>query len=523
MDIENNLLEIIDEYELQYSDVIKFPKKGINETKISQEYLQKNMISVISPINGSTIGFVKQTEKSEYEKTVLDLKKEQILWKNVPAPRRGELIRIFGDELRKSKSSLGKLVTLETGKILQEGLGEVQEMIDICDFAVGLSRQLYGYTMPSERNNHRLQELWHPLGVVGIISSFNFPTAVWAWNFTLSTICGNTTLWKPSPKTPITSIVCEKIWKRALMKSEFKNNNFSLLKLIQGHKEPAEWISQDTNINLVSMTGSTEMGRKLGKFVTERFGKSIMELGGNNAMIVTPSANMQLALQAIIFSSAGTCGQRCTSLRRLFVHESIIDDLKLKIKNHFIKLKIGNPFEEEIVVGPIISQVAFDTMQKTLQKCKNEGGKITGGERIGMDNDNAFYVRPAIVEFNKPNDITKVETFAPILYIMPYKNLDDAIKMHNDVGQGLSSCIFSQDLLETEKFVSTNGSDCGIVNVNIGTSGAEIGGAFGGEKETGGGRESGSDAWKAYMRRVTVTTNYSSELPLSQGIKFNFE
>ena len=330
MDIENNLLEIIDEYELQYSDVIKFPKKGINETKISQEYLQKNMISVISPINGSTIGFVKQTEKSEYEKTVLDLKKEQILWKNVPAPRRGELIRIFGDELRKSKSSLGKLVTLETGKILQEGLGEVQEMIDICDFAVGLSRQLYGYTMPSERNNHRLQELWHPLGVVGIISSFNFPTAVWAWNFTLSTICGNTTLWKPSPKTPITSIVCEKIWKRALMKSEFKNNNFSLLKLIQGHKEPAEWISQDTNINLVSMTGSTEMGRKLGKFVTERFGKSIMELGGNNAMIVTPSANMQLALQAIIFSSAGTCGQRCTSLRRLFVHESIIDDLKLK-------------------------------------------------------------------------------------------------------------------------------------------------------------------------------------------------
>jgi aldehyde dehydrogenase (NAD+) len=271
------------------------------------------------------------------------------------------------------------------------------------------------------------------------------------------------------------------------------------------------------------MTGSTEMGRKLGKFVTERFGKSIMELGGNNAMIVTPSANMQLALQAIIFSSAGTCGQRCTSLRRLFVHESIIDDLKLKIKNHFIKLKIGNPFEEEIVVGPIISQVAFDTMQKTLQKCKNEGGKITGGERIGMDNDNAFYVRPAIVEFNKPNDITKVETFAPILYIMPYKNLDDAIKMHNDVGQGLSSCIFSQDLLETEKFISANGSDCGIVNVNIGPSGAEIGGAFGGEKETGGGRESGSDAWKAYMRRVTVTTNYSSELPLSQGIKFNFE
>jgi aldehyde dehydrogenase (NAD+) len=517
--MEKILLKIIDEFELKDLDTIRFTKNQLDKSEISQ----KNIIPVISPINGSTIAQVKQTTKSEYEQIVSKLKKEQKLWKNIPAPRRGELIRIFGEELRKSKSSLGKLVTIETGKILQEGLGEVQEMIDICDFAVGLSRQLYGYTMPSERHNHRLQELWHPLGVVGIISSFNFPTAVWSWNFTLSTICGNTTLWKPSPKTPITSIVCERIWKRALKKSEFKDSNFDLLRLVQGHKEPAEWIANDDNINLVSMTGSTEMGRKLGKNVTERFGKSIMELGGNNAMIVTPSANMQLALQAIIFSSAGTCGQRCTSLRRLFVHESIIEDMKSKIKNHFIKLKIGNPFDKETVVGPIISQDAFDKMQEILQKCKLEGGKITGGERIDTENVNAFYVRPAIVEFDKPNYITKLETFAPILYIISYRNLDEAIEMHNDVGQGLSSCIFSQDLLETEKFVSANGSDCGIVNVNIGPSGAEIGGAFGGEKESGGGRESGSDAWKAYMRRVTVTINYSTELPLSQGIKFNFE
>lgn len=428
---------------------------------------------------------------------------------------------MFAGELRKSKQELGKLVTIETGKILQEGLGEVQEMIDICDFAVGLSRQLYGLTMPSERPGHRMQEIWHPLGVVGIVTSFNFPVSVWSWNFALVTICGNATLWKPSPKTPLTAMACYKIWQRAVNSSKFQRSSENILKIIHGHKEQAEWIAKDENIALVCLTGSTQMGRTLGKHVTERFGKLIMELGGNNAMIVTPSADMKLALRAIIFSAVGTCGQRCTTLRRLIIHNSIYSELTSKLKKYYKTIKIGNPLEDDVLIGPIINEESFNQMQDVLQECRRRGGIVTGGNRVYVGEETGCYVTPAIVEFDKADEITKKETFAPILYLIPYTTIDEAIQIQNDVPQGLSSCIFSRDLIETEQFIGPNGSDCGLVNINIGPSGAEIGGAFGGEKETGGGRESGSDAWKSYMRRITVTTNFSSEFPFTQGIKFN--
>ena len=463
---------------------------------------------------------VKVTNRIEYEQNVNTLKKAQQSWKMVPAPKRGDLIRLFADELRKAKSDLGKLVTIETGKILQEGLGEVQEMIDICDFAVGLSRQLYGLTMPSERSEHRIQEIWHPLGIVGIVTSFNFPIAVWSWNFALATICGNATLWKPSPKTPLTAMACYTIWQRAVRRSGLHNSTEDILKIINGHKDQAEWLSKDKNVDLVSLTGSTEMGKALGKNVTERFGKLIMELGGNNAMIVTPSADMKLTLQAIMFSAVGTCGQRCTTLRRIIAHKSIYSELVENLKKYYKSIRIGNPLESGILVGPIINKESLNKMQNVLQECKQQGGNVTGGNIIDVEK-NGHYVTPAIVEFDKAVEVTKKETFAPILYCIPYDTIDKAIQIQNDVPQGLSSCIFSRDLLETEKFLSANGSDCGLVNINVGPSGAEIGGAFGGEKDTGGGRESGSDAWKAYMRRVTVTTNFSSELPLSQGIEFN--
>ena len=478
-------------------------------------------IKVVTPIDRTFLANIKKSDYNEYEKKISALKESEREWKKIPAPQRGELIRIFGEELRKSKQDLGKLVAIETGKIMQEGLGEVQEMIDICDFAVGLSRQLYGLTMPSERPGHRIQEIWHPLGTVGIITSFNFPVAVWSWNFTIATICGNVTLWKPSPKTPITSLSVYRIWKNAVNRYGKKDSARNIFSIINGDKEQAEWIAKDKKIDLVSLTGSTEMGKNLGKIVTERFGKLIMELGGNNAMIVAPSADMKLVIRAIIFSAVGTCGQRCTTLRRVIAHDSIYDELTKQLKTHYKKIIIGNPLKEDVLVGPIINEEIFLKMQNVLNECKNKGGKIFGGEKIEINNCNGVYVTPAIVELDKPEEITKVETFAPILYILPYKKFDEAIKIQNDVPQGLASCIFSNDLLETEQFIDQNGSDCGIVNVNIGPSGAEIGGAFGGEKETGGGRESGSDAWKSYMRRVTVTTNFSSDLPLAQGIDFD--
>ena len=491
------------------------------ETSTFGETSSSNEIKVVTPIDQTLLAKIKVSDRLEYEEKVSILKKAQNGWKNIPAPQRGEFIRLFGDELRKSKQELAKLVTIESGKILQEGLGEVQEMIDVCDFAVGLSRQLYGLTMPSERPGHRIQEIWHPLGVLGIVTSFNFPVAVWSWNFTLATICGNATLWKPSPRTPLTAIACYKIWQRAIKHSEHSDSTEDIFKIIIGHKEQAEWIAKDKNIDLVSLTGSTQMGRTLSKYVTERFGKLIMELGGNNAMIVTPSADLKLAIRAIIFSAVGTCGQRCTTLRRVIVHNSIYNELASKLKKYYKTIKLGNPLEDDVLTGPMISEESFNQMQDVLQECKNGGAIVTGGKRVNINGGSGIYVEPAIVELEKVEEITKTETFAPILYLMSYSTIDEAIKIQNDVPQGLSSCIFSRDLLETEQFVGPSGSDCGIVNVNIGPSGAEIGGAFGGEKETGGGRESGSDSWKSYMRRSTVTTNFSSELPLSQGINFD--
>jgi len=486
---------------------------------LKSETNNDEILSIKSPIDQSFLGSIKITTQNEYEKIVSKLKDEQKTWKNIPAPQRGEVIRLFGNELRKSKTELGTLVSIESGKILQEGLGEVQEMIDICDFAVGLSRQLYGLTMPSERPSHRIQEVWHPLGLVGIVSSFNFPVAVWSWNFALATVCGNATLWKPSPKTPLTSIACHKIWKDVIKLSNLEDSKIDIFDLIFGDKIQAEWISNDKNVDLVSLTGSTQMGKNLGPKVTKRFGKLIMELGGNNAMIVTPSADIELATRAIIFSSVGTCGQRCTTLRRVIVHNSIIKKLISNLKKYYTTIKIGNPLDEDVLIGPLINEDSFNKMQDVLETCKNDGAEIFGGDRLVLDN-NGIYVNPAIVELDSVKDITKQETFAPILFIIPYENLNDAIHIQNDVPQGLSSSIFSRDLIESEKFIGPTGSDCGIVNVNIGPSGAEIGGAFGGEKETGGGRESGSDSWKSYMRRVTITTNYSNKLPLSQGIDF---
>jgi aldehyde dehydrogenase (NAD+) len=502
----------------------KFEIKNLKDFSINYEKTGDTNdaeIKVMTPIDQTLLATIKVAERLEYEQKVSVLRKAQDQWKNVPAPQRGELIRLFGDELRKSKEELAQLVTIESGKILQESLGEVQEMIDICDFAVGLSRQLYGLTMPSERPGHRIQEIWHPLGILGIVTSFNFPVAVWSWNFTLATICGNATLWKPSPKTPLTAIACYRIWQRAIKRSRHENSTEDIFKIIIGDKEQAEWIAKDRNIDLVSLTGSTQMGKTLGKYVTERFGKLIMELGGNNAMILTPSADLKLAVRAIIFSAVGTCGQRCTTLRRVIVHNSIYDELASKLKKYYKTIKFGNPLADDVLIGPMINEESFNQMQNVLEKCKNDGATVSGGERVHINDGSGIYVTPAIVELEEVKEITKTETFAPILYLMPYATIDEAIRIQNDVPQGLSSCIFSQNLLETEQFVGPNGSDCGIVNINIGPSGAEIGGAFGGEKETGGGRESGSDAWKSYMRRSTVTTNFSSELPLSQGINFD--
>ncbi len=472
--------------------------------------------SVISPIDITEIAKVKNTTRQEYEAKVLNLKQAQIDWRTIPAPQRGEVIRLFGEELRKYKNELGRLVTIENGKIFQEGLGEVQEMIDICDFAVGLSRQLYGLTMPSERPGHRMQEMWNPLGVVGVVSAFNFPVAVWSWNFAIATVCGNATLWKPSPKTPLVSYACEAIFKKAVERSGIPQAQH-ILELVIGANEPAEWLADDKHINLVSLTGSTAMGQALGKNVTERFGRVLMELGGNNAMIVTPNADMKLAVRAILFSAVGTAGQRCTTLRRVIAHRSIYEQLAKYLKKYYAKITVGNPLDEGVLVGPLVSEQAYDSMKQTLDKCE-ELGAVSGGTRIDMP---GVYVKPALVELSKPEEITKTETFAPLLYIMPYDELAEAIAINNNVPQGLSSCIFTKDLQEAELFIGANGSDCGIVNVNIGPSGAEIGGAFGGEKHTGGGRESGSDAWKQYMRRSTVTVNYSTDLPLAQGVEFN--
>lgn len=475
-------------------------------------------LKVHSPVDGALIGEVATHSGAEVEAMIATAKAAFADWKLVPAPRRGELIRLFGEELRNAKDALGALVSLEAGKIFQEGLGEVQEMIDICDLAVGQSRQLFGLTIASERPGHSMRETWHPLGVVGVISAFNFPVAVFAWNFALAAICGNTVIWKPSEKTPLTALAVKKIFDKAA--ARFGDAPAGLLHVAIGGADVGEALTGSKDVPLISATGSTRMGQIVGPKVAERFGKSVLELGGNNAMIVAPSADLDNAVRAIVFSAVGTCGQRCTSLRRLIVHEDVRDELVEKLKSVYGKLPIGSPLEEGVLVGPLIDKQAYDGMQHALEKAKTEGGKVTGGERVdGVAG--GHYVRPAIVEMVEQTGIVKHETFAPILYVLTYRTLDEAIALQNDVPQGLSSCIFSTDVRETETFLSAAGSDCGIANVNIGPSGAEIGGAFGGEKETGGGRESGSDAWKAYMRRQTNTVNYSRELPLAQGIKFD--
>lgn len=472
-----------------------------------------------TPIDGSVIASVHLESKAQVVGKIDQAEKAFQAWRNVPAPRRGELIRLFGEVLREHKAQLGELVSVEAGKITQEGLGEVQEMIDICDFAVGLSRQLYGLTIASERPGHHMRETWHPLGVVGVISAFNFPVAVWAWNTALALVCGNAVVWKPSEKTPLTALACQALFEKAL--KAFGDAPEGLSQLIVGDREAGQVLVDDPRVPLVSATGSTRMGREVGPRVAARFGRSILELGGNNAMILAPSADLDLAVRGILFSAVGTAGQRCTTLRRLIVHRSIKDEVVARVKAAYGKVRIGDPRKDNLI-GPLIDKQSFQAMQDSLARARDEGGTVFGGERqLQQDYPNAYYVAPAIVEMPAQTEVVRHETFAPILYVLAYDEFEEALRLNNEVPQGLSSCIFTTDLREAERFQSAAGSDCGIANVNIGTSGAEIGGAFGGEKETGGGRESGSDSWKAYMRRQTNTVNYSRELPLAQGIVFD--
>ena len=454
-------------------------------------------------------------KNKEYEALVNKSKEISLKWRTLPAPQRGELIRLFGEELRLQKVQLAQTITKEARKIHTESLGEVQEAIDMCDFAVGLSRQLYGLTMPSERPNHRLQELWHPLGVVGCITAFNFPMAVFAWNFCLAAVCGNSIIWKPSPHANKCAKGIKKAWDK--VSGDFAD----LILVLEGGNEEAVLICKDKRIALVSATGSTQMGKELAPMVSARLGKLLLELGGNNAAIVCPSADLDLTIKGIAFSACGTTGQRCTSLRRLFVHEDIYDDCVKRLRNCFDDLIIGCPTKEGSQIGPLISEESYNRMQEILDSLKSKGVDVIGGERINIEDPKEFYVKPALVLVDAIEDEMLKETFAPILYVKKYLDLKDAILMQNDVSQGLSSSIFTNDMRESELFLSESGSDCGIANVNIGTSGAEIGGAFGGEKDTGGGRESGSDAWKNYMRRVTATINYGDELPLAQGVEFD--
>lgn len=486
---------------------------------LNQAAMQDGTLQVNSPIDGATLARLAEHTADDVNAMVDRAHAAFLQWRTVPAPRRGELVRLLGDELRANKDALGRLVSLEAGKILAEGAGEVQEMIDICDFAVGLSRQLYGLTIASERPGHRMMETWHPLGVVGVISAFNFPVAVWSWNTTLALVCGNPVVWKPSEKSPLTALACQALLERALKR--FGDAPQGLSQVIVGGRDIGETMVDNPKVALVSATGSTRMGRQVGPRVAARFGRSLLELGGNNAIIVAPTADLDMAARGILFGAVGTAGQRCTTTRRLIVHESVADDLVARLKKAYASAPIGNPLDEGTLVGPLIDRASYDGMQAALQQAREEGGDVFGGERQLADQyPDAWYVSPAIVEMPGQTSVVCHETFAPILYIMRYSNFEDAVAMQNDVPQGLSSAIFTNDLREAESFVSAAGSDCGIANVNIGTSGAEIGGAFGGEKETGGGRESGSDAWKVYMRRATNTINYSRELPLAQGIKF---
>jgi aldehyde dehydrogenase (NAD+) len=479
----------------------------------------KHIVS-FSPVDGKEIGRVSVTTKEQYETVIETAQTAFKHWRTVPAPQRGEIVRQYGEALRKHKDALGRLVSYEMGKSLQEGWGEVQEMIDICDFAVGLSRQLYGLTMHSERPLHRMYEQWHPMGIVGIISAFNFPVAVWSWNSMLALVCGDVSVWKPSEKAPMCGVACQNIWAQVA-----KDNNLpeGISSLVNGDYHVGEYMSADKRVPLVSATGSTRMGKIVAQAVAARLGRSLLELGGNNAIIITESADMDLVLTGALFGAVGTCGQRCTSTRRLIVHESRYNEVRDKMQKAYGQLRIGNPLDQNMHVGPLIDQDSVNTYLTAIEGIKAEGGKtvVDGGVLEGPGYESGCYVKPCFFEVAADSKMAQHETFAPILYIMPYSTLDEAIAIQNSVPQGLSSAIMTNSMRESELFLSTAGSDCGIANVNIGTSGAEIGGAFGGEKETGGGRESGSDSWKAYMRRQTNTINYSTELPLAQGIKFD--
>ena len=474
---------------------------------------------VRSPVSGEIIAHVHDASAQDVAHAVERSQAAFLAWRILPAPRRGELVRLFGEELRAAKSDLGQLVTLEAGKIVSEALGEVQEMIDICDYAVGLSRQLFGLTIATERPEHRMMETWHPLGVVGIISAFNFPVAVWSWNSALALVCGDTCVWKPSEKTPLTALAVQALFERAV--ARFGDAPDGLSSVVIGGREVGEALVDHPGVALVSATGSTAMGRAVGPRLAARFARSLLELGGNNAAIVTPSADLDLTLRGVAFAAMGTAGQRCTSLRRLFVHESQYDAFVPRLKAAYASVKVGDPRDADTLVGPLIDAAGYDLMQQALDDARHAGGRVTGGEPVDLGG--GCYVRPALVEMPAQTDVVKRETFAPILYVMAYADLETAIALQNDVPQGLSSSIFTNDLREAELFISSRGSDCGIANVNIGPSGAEIGGAFGGEKETGGGREAGSDSWRAYMRRATNTVNYGRSLPLAQGVRFEVE
>ena len=486
--------------------------------------LDHGSLATYSPNTGALLARVNEATPEATHKAIETAHQAFLQWRNIPAPKRGELVRLFGEELRAHKDDLGALVSIEVGKVTSEGLGEVQEMIDICDFAVGLSRQVYGLTIATERAEHRMMETWHPLGVCGIISSYNFPVAVWAWNAALALVCGNSLVWKPSEKAPLTALATHALFDRAIARFVAAGHACpeGLSALVIGGVEPGQIMVEHEKVALVSATGSTRMGRIVAPKLAERFARAILELGGNNAAIIAPSANLDLALRGVAFAAMGTAGQRCTTLRRLFVHKSLYEGFVARLKSAYGSVKVGHPMQDGTLIGPLIDRGAFDQFNEALSEVRALGADITGGDRVMVDqHEDAYYVRPALVEIKSHTGPVLRETFAPILYVMAYDHLDDAIKMNNAVGAGLSSSIFTNDICEAERFMSASGSDCGIANVNIGPSGAEIGGAFGGEKETGGGRESGSDSWKAYMRRATNTINYGKNLPLAQGVVFD--
>ncbi|WP_215224394.1 L-piperidine-6-carboxylate dehydrogenase [Echinicola shivajiensis] len=501
--------------ELGVKEVNKGTWTGVESVDLSGEWLLS-----YSPVDGKEIGKVQETSREAYEQVIMKAEKAFVTWRKVPAPQRGEIVRQIGNALREKKSHLGKLVSYEMGKSYQEGLGEVQEMIDICDFAVGLSRQLYGLSMHSERPGHRMYEQWHPLGVVGVISAFNFPVAVWSWNTMIAWVCGDVCVWKPSEKTPLTSLACQHIAAKVFHENGYPEGISSLL---TGNANVGTFLAEDPRVALVSATGSTRMGKAVGEVVGSRLGKVLLELGGNNAIIITENADLDVAVRGALFGAVGTAGQRCTSTRRLIIHESVYDEVKNRLKAAYAKLVIGNPLDEKNHVGPLIDKGAVESYLSAIERVKAEGGDelVAGGVLEGKGYESGCYVKPCVYEVENHFQVVKQETFAPILYLVKFQDLEEAVAIQNGVPQGLSSAIMTTNMREAEYFLSVAGSDCGIANVNIGTSGAEIGGAFGGEKETGGGRESGSDAWKVYMRRQTNTINYSTDLPLAQGIKFD--